>query len=348
MKNFIILFILFIFLLDCYSQSTRPYPEKRNINFFGWVLFKGDILSDTNGSSRMGTDAGKINVGSGNIFIGQNSGIINTVGSANTFIGYYSGFKNIIGSSNVALGQSSFMFGTGGWNTAIGSSSLEATSGAFNTAIGCNTLKNGSSFERSTALGYSAGANSNSSRSIFIGYQAGSSVLGSDSLIIDNHDNRATPFIGGNMSTHKLTFNAELKVSKVIHDTIILGGDTLISGSVSLDSLSNINISNNVNPLNTVYLKYLALNTTLTTINGSTGTAIWCMPFRGTSYKKFLVYLTNYTQAGGDVITFPIAFINQPFVYGDATAITISTTTTTTCTLATGVGKTGIIIIEGY
>jgi hypothetical protein len=71
------------------------------------------------------------------------------------------------------------------------------------------------------------------------------------------------------------------------------------------------------------------------------------MPFAGTSYKKFLVYLTNFTSAG-TVITFPTAFVKAPVVYGDAAAIAIAVTTTTTTTLTSVGAVAGFVIIEGY
>jgi hypothetical protein len=58
------------------------------------------------------------------------------------------------------------------------------------------------------------------------------------------------------------------------------------------------------------------------------------------------MYLTNFTSAG-TVITFPTAFTNTPYVYGDAAAVAIAVTTTTTCTLTSVGAVAGNIIIEG-
>jgi len=88
------------------------------------------------------------------------------------------------------------------------------------------------------------------------------------------------------------------------------------------------------------------LNTQVTT-NGVTGTAVSSQPFIGSSYKKFIVYLTNFTSAG-TVLTFPIAFTVTPYVYGDAAAVAIAVTTTTTTTLTSVGAVAGFIIIEGY
>jgi hypothetical protein len=81
------------------------------------------------------------------------------------------------------------------------------------------------------------------------------------------------------------------------------------------------------------------------TVNGLTGTAVWSMPFQGTSYKKVVMYLTNFTSAG-TVITFPTAFTNVPYVTGGQAGIAVTTTTTMTLTRVGAVG--GWIFAEGY
>lgn len=90
----------------------------------------------------------------------------------------------------------------------------------------------------------------------------------------------------------------------------------------------------------------LKMNPGLTSVNGLTGTAEWDMPFQGIGHKKFLVYLTNFTSAG-TVLTFPIAFVKTPYVYGDAAAIAIAATTTTTVTLTSVGAVAGFIFVEG-
>jgi hypothetical protein len=91
----------------------------------------------------------------------------------------------------------------------------------------------------------------------------------------------------------------------------------------------------------------IGLNLAQTTTNGLTGTAVSNQPFQGSAYKKFVVYLTNFTSAG-TVLTFPTAFINAPYVYGDAAAIAIAVTNTTTVTLTSVGAVAGNIFIEGY
>ncbi len=92
------------------------------------------------------------------------------------------------------------------------------------------------------------------------------------------------------------------------------------------------------------------LNSSLaqTTYTGSvSGTAIWSMPFQGSSYKKFIIFYNALHDAGG-TITFPIAFTQQPTIYGDTAATGITTASTTTLTIALTALTSGFAIVEGY
>jgi hypothetical protein len=88
-------------------------------------------------------------------------------------------------------------------------------------------------------------------------------------------------------------------------------------------------------------------NGAITTTNGVTGTAKWSQPFQGSAYKKVVINLANFTSAG-TVLTFPVAFTNTPYTYGDAAAIAIAVVTTTTVTLTAVGAVAGLIFIEGY
>lgn len=88
-----------------------------------------------------------------------------------------------------------------------------------------------------------------------------------------------------------------------------------------------------------------------TTLAGTTaGSAISSQPDQGTSYKKFLVYLSGYenTTATAQTIDYPTAFTNTPkIVVDDSGGATVSTTTLTLPSSMSGT-KTGWIILEGY
>lgn len=85
-----------------------------------------------------------------------------------------------------------------------------------------------------------------------------------------------------------------------------------------------------------------------TTYSGSiTGSAVWSMPFQGTSYKKFFINMQALHDAGG-TITYPTAFAKAPYLYGTASAVAISSTSTTVFTIAVAATITGNVFVEGY
>jgi len=84
-----------------------------------------------------------------------------------------------------------------------------------------------------------------------------------------------------------------------------------------------------------------------TTYNGSvSGTAVWSMPFQGSAFKKFIIYLSALNDVGG-TITFPTAFSHTPVIYGTAASLAICTASTTTFTIGAAATITGYVICEG-
>jgi len=91
----------------------------------------------------------------------------------------------------------------------------------------------------------------------------------------------------------------------------------------------------------------LALNTHQTIINGSTsGKIYWSMPFNGAGYKKIILFFDNFS-GNGTSITYPVAFIHTPYIYGDSPKILCSSTITSV-TINAGVNSSGFVFIEGY
>lgn len=84
-----------------------------------------------------------------------------------------------------------------------------------------------------------------------------------------------------------------------------------------------------------------------TTLTGSAGTAVCSEPFRGSSYKKIIVYLNGYTDTSTQTYTFPTAFSHTPYVYG-LTAGVSGATVTTTSVKFTVTAQTGFVFLEGY
>lgn len=84
-----------------------------------------------------------------------------------------------------------------------------------------------------------------------------------------------------------------------------------------------------------------------TTLTGSAGTALCNQPFKGSTYKKVVVFLNGYTDTGTQTYTFPTAFTNTPFIYGLTAGVSGATVTATTIKF-TVTTLTGFVILEGY
>jgi hypothetical protein len=128
----------------------------------------------------LGEQAGLFNTGSGNTFIGNDAGLVNTTGYFNTFLGYGSGSANTTGYSNTFLGYEAGSYNTiAHSNTLVGSfAGYRKSSGSYNTFVGREagrsldtTWNTGGS---NTYVGYRAGyRNTIGSNNTFLGYYAG-------------------------------------------------------------------------------------------------------------------------------------------------------------------------------
>ena len=173
------------------TDNTFPsYPESA-----------GDGGDNTN--AYFGHEAGNVNTGTQNTFIGYQSGLANNAGLLNTFIGYESGDENTSGDFNTFVGGTS---GTnhvsGDGNTFLGRQSgfLHQT-GPENVFVG----------ERS---GYS---NINGSGNVFIGREAGFNEMGSSFLYIDN-SSTSSPLIWGDFAANVLEFNGNVRITGIPQD----------------------------------------------------------------------------------------------------------------------------------
>jgi len=115
----------------------------------------------------------------GSVFIGKDAGLNDglAMNSNNVFIGEESGKLNTSGSGNVALGFSSLTSNTStSNNTALGTYALELNSAGFdNTSVGQNTLSLNTFGASNVALGQGAGSNNvGGSNNTFIGQGANS------------------------------------------------------------------------------------------------------------------------------------------------------------------------------
>jgi len=141
---------------------------------------------------------------SSNIFIGQDSGFINTTGNYNNFFGFGSGRNNTTGGDNVFVGYNSGYFNsTGIANTFLGYwSGGYNTTGSENVYIGFESAmqNNGTA---NVVIGSYAGFNATSSGgNVFIGREAGMYETGNNKLYISDY--RTANLIYGDFSTGML------------------------------------------------------------------------------------------------------------------------------------------------
>ena len=203
-------------------------------------------------STFIGYGAGVNDDGSSN----DNTGIgyealhTNTTGYNNVANGVYALYRNTTGGENVANGNRSLRDNTtGSFNVAYGDRSLQNnTTGGSNTAYGYNSLQNNITGSNNTVIGYRSGYNAIGTGNVFLGNSSGYNETGDNKLYIENSDS-ATPLIGGDFSTDKVTISGTLDVSGNI--TANLTGDVIgnITGNVTGDVTGDVtgNLSGNVN-----------------------------------------------------------------------------------------------------
>lgn len=132
----------------------------------------------------VGSNAGRVNTGTNNSFLGSNAGYNNGTGSNNSAVGYYSLFVNTSGTENTAFGASAGLSNqTGVQNTFIGTGAGRGP-GSYTSASG------------NTFIGYNSGydISDNSTYNTFLGYKAGSkSTIGSNNIVIGPSRDTSVP-----------------------------------------------------------------------------------------------------------------------------------------------------------
>lgn len=185
-------------------------------NFTSNLSVSGKMsLTDSLSNILVGFNAGLVNAGVCNTFVGYGAGQSNNIGSNNTHIGYQAGFSNVTGSENTCVGWLAGFSNVGFSNTYIGaaaglnislgasenvlvgnSAARDMISGSFNTILGADAASNISAAWSIVAIGALCATNASGSlcNSIYIGGQAGrSNSNGCNNVMIG-------PFAGSNSS----------------------------------------------------------------------------------------------------------------------------------------------------
>jgi len=145
----------------------------------------------------------------------------------------------------------------------------------------------------------------------------------------------------GAFGNTKLTINDN--GSAPFNNNIILNATGGIGINVAPDSALTVNTSGHFKT-NLRVDSAVNIQSTQTTVNAATsGTIVCSMPFRGSSYKKVIIYCN--ATLGAATYTFPVSFTYTPI---DVTSTGTVTSLTTTSITITGATSTGFIIIEGY
>ena len=157
-----------------------------------------------------------LNFGTNNIFIGRNSGKINTTGQSNVFMGIDAGSLNVSGAYNVYLGYEAGKASTNSYNLFIGyRAGLKNTSGQRNTFIGYQAGGNNLTGSNNVFIGDQSGGTNNATGNIFIGHLSAQNETGSNKLYIEN-SNSATPLIYGDFANDTVRINGTLDVTNTI------------------------------------------------------------------------------------------------------------------------------------
>lgn len=130
-----------------------------NVNGEGQYEFFSDISTRTLESVRIGEGAGKISRGSGNAFVGYESGKENNLGSFGVFVGFQAGALNLNGDYNTYVGAFAGRNNTRGYrNTFVGFQAGQLNKdGSDCTAVGSYALRENTTGNKNVAVGNRAG-----------------------------------------------------------------------------------------------------------------------------------------------------------------------------------------------
>ncbi len=167
--------------------------------------------------------AGKSNTtGSYNIIIGDSAGSASTTGANNTYVGAWSGTLNTTGICNAFFGTDAGERNqTGTRNAFLGYGAGYRSTGSRNTFVGSHAGMNNTAGDYNTFVGQAAGYNNSGNLNVFIGKSAGAGEGGSNKLYIANSDT-SEPLIYGEFDNQLLRFHAKrIDVRNPLENTIL-------------------------------------------------------------------------------------------------------------------------------
>lgn len=178
------------------------------------------------------TWAGELNAGLRNYFLGDSTGISNTIGYKNVGIGSRVLAKNTVGNWNTAMGSEAMYSNIwGNYNAAFGFSALDSTIyGSENSAFGTQALKSNVGGSANTATGvnslyssrYADLNTANGAYSLFYNTTGFSNTASGGFSLHRNIDGYSNTALGLNAMYYNISGNNNVAVgrSALLHDTI--------------------------------------------------------------------------------------------------------------------------------
>jgi hypothetical protein len=150
-----------------------------NLNGEGQYEFFSDISTRNLETVRIGEGAGKISKGSGNAFVGYESGKVNNLGSFGVFVGFQAGALNQNGNFNTYVGAFAGKDNNrGDRNTFVGFQAGQLNKDGFDcTAVGAYAMRENTTGNKNVAVGNRAGERIlDGDNNTMIGMEAGQDI----------------------------------------------------------------------------------------------------------------------------------------------------------------------------
>ena len=243
------------------KESGKGLTNQSNNVFIGNLTGGGTTVN----SVFVGHQAGNLNSGTLNTFLGYQTGLVNTSGGSNTFIGSGAGTANATGANNVYIGQGAGANTVNASNVFIGSNAGLNATGANNvyigTSSGLNATNSGTVFigdgtglvntgNRNTFVGRSAGSvNTSGNQNTFLGGRSGiANTIGASNTFVGllagggNTEGNSNVFVGTNAGLTNTTKDQNVYVGNSAGQNATSAQSVFIGDNAGRKATANENI----------------------------------------------------------------------------------------------------------